>query len=61
MIEFLLVVYLGGTLIDQTQRFQDLERCIFFAETLSAQPAIPTKKGKRDRILAVCKPIPKVQ
>lgn len=57
MIQFLLVVYLGGTLIDQTQRFNDLDRCLYFAEKLSTQSSVPTGDAKRVKMVAICKPI----
>jgi hypothetical protein len=60
MIQFLLVVYLGGTLIDQTQRFNDLDRCLYFAEKLSAQSSVPTGDDKRAKIVAICKPVPRL-
>ena len=59
MIEFVLTVYLGATLIDQTQKFKDIDRCIYFAERLSRQPSIPVEDGRRLKITAVCKPQPK--
>jgi hypothetical protein len=34
MIEFVLYVYLGSTLIDNTQKFKDIDRCLYFAERL---------------------------
>jgi hypothetical protein len=59
VIEFVLTVYLGATLIDQTQKFKDIDRCIYFAERLSRQRSIPVEDGKRLKITAVCKPQPK--
>jgi hypothetical protein len=59
MIEFVLVVYMGATLIDQTQRFKDVDRCLYFAERLSKQRTVPIGDGKRISITAVCKPIRK--
>ena len=59
MIEFVLTVYLGTTLIDQTQKFKDIDRCIYFAERLSRQRSVPVEDGKRLKITAVCKPQPK--
>jgi hypothetical protein len=59
MIEFILTVYLGATLIDQTQKFKDIDRCIYFAERLSRQRSVPVEDGKRLKITAVCKPQPK--
>jgi len=59
MIEFVLTVYLGATLIDQTQKFEDIDRCLYFAERLSRQQSVPVEDGKRLKITAVCKPQPK--
>jgi len=50
---------LGSQLIDQTQRFADIDRCIYFAERLSQQPSVPITDGRRAKIVAICKPIPK--
>ena len=59
MIEFVLTVYLGATLIDQTQKFEDIDRCLYFAERLSRQRSVPVGDGRRLNITAVCKPQPK--
>jgi len=59
MIEFVLTVYLGATLIDQTQRFADIDRCLYFAERLSDQRPVPIGDNRRIKITAVCKPIAK--
>jgi HD superfamily phosphohydrolase YqeK len=59
MIEFLLVVYLGANVLDQTQRFKDVDRCLYFAERLSNQRSVPVGDGRRLTITAVCKPIAK--
>ena len=59
MIEFVLVVYMGSQIINQTQVFDDLNECLYFADKLSRQPAIYTKKNERKKITAICKPINK--
>jgi len=59
MIQFLLVVYLGSQVIDQTQRFNDIDRCLYFAERLSRQPSVPTTDENRVRMVAICKPVPR--
>ena len=46
-------------IVNQTQRFQDIDSCLYFAETLTDQPNIPLKKGKVGKILAYCKPVKK--
>ena len=58
MIEFLLVFMLDKQIVNQTQRFQDIDRCLYFAERLHNQPAIPTEDGSK-RITAYCKPVRK--
>lgn len=59
MIEFVLAVYMGGTLINQTQRFEDMDRCLYFAEKLSKQRPVPIGNGETRKIIAVCKPVNK--
>lgn len=59
MIQFLLVVYLGSQIVDQTQRFNDIDRCLYFAERLSRQPSVPTTDENRVRMVAICKPVPR--
>jgi len=59
MIVFVLYVYLGANVIDQTQKFVDMDRCLYFAERLSRQQAVPAGDGKRLKITAVCRPQPK--
>jgi len=44
--------------INQTQRFEDIDRCLYFAEKLHNQPTIPTENGGQS-ITAYCKPIRK--
>ena len=58
VIEFLLVVYMGRGIMDQTQRFIDLDRCLYFAERLSTQRSIQIE-GRSVKITALCKPVPK--
>ena len=59
MIAFVLVVYMGSQIINQTQIFEDMDECLYFADKLSRQPAIYTKKNERKKITAICKPINK--
>ena len=59
MIEFVLEVYMGSQIINQTQTFEDMDRCLYFADKLSRQPAIYTKKNERIKMTAICKPINK--
>ena len=58
MIEFLLVFMIDTRVINQTQRFEDINECLYFAELLHNQPAIPTEDGNQ-RITAYCKPVRK--
>jgi len=59
MIVFVLYVYLGSNLIDSTQKFNDMDRCLYFAKGLSQQQSVPVGDGKRVKITAVCRPEPK--
>ena len=59
MIVFVLYVYLGANIIDKTQKFIDIDRCLYFAERLSRQQSVPVGDGKRLTITAVCRPEPK--
>ena len=59
MIEFVLVFMMGLRVVDQTQTFQDIDRCLYFAERLHNQPSIPQKEGANLQITAYCKPIRK--
>ena len=59
MIEFVLVFMMGLRVVDQTQTFQDIDRCLYFAERLHNQPSIPQKDKPNLQITAYCKPIRK--
>jgi len=50
------VFMMGIRVVDQTQTFQDLDRCLYFAERLHRQPPIPQQEGPNLRITAYCKP-----
>jgi|TARA_Y100000401_G_scaffold66001_1_gene52669 hypothetical protein len=56
MIEFVLVFMMGIRVIDQTQTFQDIDRCLYFAKRLNNQPSIPQQEGPNLRITSYCKP-----
>jgi hypothetical protein len=58
MIEFLLVFMIDKQIVNQTQRFKNVDRCLYFAEKLHNQPQIPTEDGNK-RITAYCKPVRK--
>jgi len=59
MIVFVLYVYLGANIIDKTQKFINMDRCLYFAERLSRQQSVPVGNDKRLKITAVCRPEPK--
>ena len=59
MIEFLLVFMLNERVIDQTQRFQNINNCLYFAKRLNNQPNVPLPNGKIAKITAYCKPVRK--
>ena len=59
MIEFLLVFMIDEKIIDRTQRFESVDRCLYFAERLTAQPNVPNEDGKPGKIIAYCKPVRK--
>lgn len=56
MIEFLLVVYMGAKVISQTQRFEDVDKCLYFANKLSKQSPVPLPDGGTIKMTAICKP-----
>ena len=58
MIEFLLIFMIDNQIVNKTQRFQDVNRCLYFAEQLTKQPSIPSEEGDK-RITAYCKPVNK--
>jgi|TARA_R100000027_G_C2186838_1_gene75656 hypothetical protein len=59
MIEFLLVFMIDTEIVNQTQRFKSVDRCLYFAERLSNQPMIPKAEGMPSKITAYCKPVRK--
>tara|TARA_Y100000114_G_scaffold32422_1_gene27884 strand:+ start:1152 stop:1334 length:183 start_codon:yes stop_codon:yes gene_type:complete len=59
MIEFLLVFMIDDRVVDRTQRFKSVDRCLYFAERLTAQPNVPNKDGNPGVITAYCKPVKK--
>ena len=56
MIEFVLVFMMGIAVVDQTQTFEDINKCLYFANRLNRQPSIPQKEGANLQITAYCKP-----
>ena len=58
MIDFLLIFMIDSQIVNQTQRFKSIDRCLYFAERLNKQPSIPSEEGDK-RITAYCKPINK--
>ena len=59
MIEFLLIFMIDDRIVDRTQRFKNLNRCLYFAERLTAQPNVPNEDEKPGKIIAYCKPVRK--
>ena len=59
MIKFVLVFMMGIRVVDQTQTFENIDECLYFAERLHDQPSIPQQEGPNLRITAYCKPIRK--
>ena len=55
----MLVFMMGIRVVDQTQTFQDIDRCLYFAQRLHKQPSIPQQEGPDLHITADCKPIRK--
>ena len=58
MIEFLLIFMIDNQIVNKTQRFQNEDRCLYFAERLTKQPSIPSEEGDK-QITAYCKPVNK--
>ena len=58
MIEFLLIFMIDNRIVNQTQRFENIDTCLYFAERLTNQPTIPHEDGNK-KITAYCKPIRK--
>tara|TARA_X000001388_G_scaffold19834_2_gene13081 strand:- start:9303 stop:9491 length:189 start_codon:yes stop_codon:yes gene_type:complete len=58
MVEFILIFMIGKDIVNQTQVFRDVNKCIYFAKKLHDQPVVPTEDGSKS-ITAYCKPIPK--
>ena len=59
MIEFLLVFMIDLQIVNQTQRFKSVDRCLYFAQKLTDQPRIPQEDEPSKKITAYCKPVPK--
>jgi hypothetical protein len=50
---------MGLKIIDQTQTFDNIDRCLYFAVRLNDQASIPQREGPNLQITAYCKPIRK--
>ena len=59
MIEFALVYMIGTVIINQTQTFNNVNDCLYFAKKLNDQPEIPYPDDSKRKITASCKPVPK--
>jgi hypothetical protein len=51
---FLLVIYLGNVVQQSDMHFRDINRCRYFANRISKQPAVP---GTKNRYTGICKPV----
>jgi len=52
MIEFLLVFMLNERVIDQTQRFENINSCLYLARRLNNPPDVPLPDGEIGKITA---------
>ena len=59
MIEFALVYMIGTVVVNQSQTFDNVNDCLYFARKLNQQPEIPYPDDKNRKIRAYCKPVPK--
>ena len=50
---------LNERVVDQTQRFENINTCLYFARRLNNQPNVPLLDGKTAKITAYCKPVRK--
>jgi hypothetical protein len=50
---------LNERVIDQTQRFENINSCLYFARRLNNQPNVPLPDGEIGKITAYCKPVRK--
>ena len=58
---FLLMVYLGQKVVSQDMYFADIDKCKYFAERITKQPAVPNRTAGEDvpktrKYVAVCEP-----
>ena len=58
---FLLMVYLCQKVLSQVMYFYDLDKCYYFAERMTNQPAVPNRTAgegvpKSRKYVAVCEP-----
>jgi len=54
MIEFVLIVYVGANIYNQTQTFVDIDRCLYFRQRLAGQ-YVQTADGPK-AVTAACLP-----
>ena len=59
---FLLMVYLGEVIVSKDMHFRNMNDCLYFAQKLTDQPAVPNANAldgdsKFVNYVAVCKPI----
>ena len=56
MIEFALVYMIGTVVVNQSQTFDNVNDCLYFARKLNQQPEIPkmTRTERSQRIVSPC-------
>ena len=52
MIEFALVYMIGTVVVNQSQTFENVNDCLYFARKLNRQPEIPYPDDKNRKITA---------
>jgi len=58
---FLLVCYADGKIINQSQRFADVNHCTYISNALNTQAPVPLGITKRTDIDCICKPVDKLK
>jgi len=45
---FVLILYLGQKIVSEDMHFYSIDNCIYYAERLNKQPAVPNRRGGED-------------
>ena len=58
---FVLILYLGQKIVSEDMHFYSIDNCIYYAERLNKQPAVPNRRAGEDipktiSYTAVCEP-----